>query len=299
MSTRYWIILIAVGFTFGASFAFNETLHRDFGALTISGFRVGIGAMGCWIWLIVSGKNIRIPLRALVGLFVLGAFQFAIPFAVFPLAQSQISSSVAGTVGALTPVLVVILSHVSKDGARMTMPKATGVLFGFAGVSILVSGGSDNGVSDWRFIPLAMMSPLCYAIALNFVSRFKGFDLVVATTWAMTGGAILIVPFALTMEGVNAEATSKNIASLAIFGFGLTTLPFLVLYSILPRVGATSVSLVTFVAPVSSLLIGAWILQEPTGPVQLTGVSFILGGLIVIDGRLARSVGLFPSRARA
>lgn len=290
MPTCYWIILIALGYTFGASFAFNETLRHDFGALTISGFRVGIGALGCWIWLLLSGKQVLFPRPVLAGLFILGAFQYAIPFAVFPFAQTQIASSVAGIVGALTPVLVVVLSHVWRGGERMTMPKATGVLFGLAGVAILVSGGSDNGVSDWRFVLLAMISPLCYAVALNFVSRFKECDLVVATTWAMTGGAVLIVPFALAVEGVSAAAIPENFVSLAVFGFGLTSLPFLVLYSILPRIGATNVSLVTFVAPVSSLLIGAWILHEPTGPMQLIGVAFILAGLIVIDGRVPRAL---------
>ncbi|NHX27943.1 EamA/RhaT family transporter, partial [Escherichia coli] len=78
MTTRYWIIVLLIGSAFGASFAFNEVLRDDFGALTISALRVGLGALGCWLWIMASRKQVMLPIRKLAGLFVLGAFQFAI-----------------------------------------------------------------------------------------------------------------------------------------------------------------------------------------------------------------------------
>ncbi len=62
------------------------------------------------------------------------------------------------------------------------------------------------------------------------------------------------------------------------------------MFTILPRVGATKLSLVTFIAPVSALVIGALILQEPTGAAQFGGIALILAGLVTIDGRLIRKI---------
>ena len=48
-------------------------------------------------------------------------------------------------------------------------------------------------------------------------------------------------------------------------GVGLTSATFIVMYSILPAVGATNLSLVTFVAPISATLIGALAFGEVIG----------------------------------
>jgi hypothetical protein len=57
MSLRYWLILVAIGAAFGASVAFNEVLLSAFGSLTVSFLRVAVGAAGCWIWILCTGRR--------------------------------------------------------------------------------------------------------------------------------------------------------------------------------------------------------------------------------------------------
>ncbi len=96
----------------------------------------------------------------------------------------------------MTPVLVVVVSHFWVGGEKATLQKAAGVAFGVAGAALLISGGADIGVSDWRFAVLAIAGPLSYAIALNIAARLQSFNPVVTTSWAMTCGAAAIAPFA-------------------------------------------------------------------------------------------------------
>lgn len=290
MTAKYWIFLIALGAAFGASFALNEILLASYGPLTVSMLRVAIGAIGCWIWVFVSGRPVFSVPGQVAGLFVFGVFQYAAPFALLPLAQGHITSSVAGIANAMTPVAVVIVSQFWAGGERATGNKIVGIAFGFAGILALTAGSSDAGGSDPRFIILAVAAPVSYGIALNFVRRFRSIDPVVVTTWAMTGGALAIAPAALTLEGIPAVPDATSFAALSVLGLVLTSAAFLAMYSILPRVGATNLSLVTFVAPVSAMLIGAFVFGEHISAAHIGGMSLILTGLLAIDGRITRVV---------
>jgi drug/metabolite transporter (DMT)-like permease len=286
MPLRYWIILATIGAAFGSSFAFNEILLGTYGPLTVSAMRVGIGALGCWLWILASGRSAGVPVCLIAALVVFGVFQYAAPFALLPLAQQHITSSAAGIANAMTPVAVVIISHVWSGGERATPAKLFGAVLGVTGIAVLATRGAETGESDPRFVVLAVAAPVCYGIALNLVRRFRGLDPAVVTAWAMTGGAAMIGPVALSLEGIPAVPGVGAGAALASLGFGLTTITFLVLFAVLPKVGATNASLVTLVAPVSATILGAAALGEQVGVGHVAGMSLILAGLVVIDGRV-------------
>lgn len=295
MTGRYWIILIALGAVFGTSFAFNEVLLGAYGPLSVSALRVGLGAVGCWVWVFATGRRPAVSRGTLAGLTVFGVFQYAAPFAFLPLAQQHITSSAAGIANAMTPVAVVVVSHLWRGGERATPARLLGVALGVAGITMLATrgAGAEAGGSDPRFVLLAVAAPVCYAVALNIVRWFRGIDPVVVTAWAMTGGALAIAPAAWSIDGVPAMPGVELAAALAILSFGLTTMAFLTMYTILPRVGATNLSLVTFIAPVSAIAIGAMILGEPVGAGHLAGMGLIVAGLAAIDGRVLRALPRF------
>lgn len=56
----------------------------------------------------------------------------------------------------------------------------------------------------------------------------------------------------------------------------------------LARAGATNILLVTFLVPVSAIVLGVGLLGEVLTPAQLAGMALIGAGLAAIDGRLLR-----------
>ena len=131
---------------------------------------------------------------------------------------------------------------------------------------------------------------------------FRGVDPVVLTAWAMTGGCLAIAPVALAVDGMPVAPDATALAALLLVGVGLTSITFIVMYSILPQVGATNLSLVTFVAPISATVVGALGFGEVIGLGHLLGMAMILAGLVTIDGRitnrLVRCVARPASAAR-
>ncbi|MCU0893831.1 MAG: DMT family transporter [Rhodospirillales bacterium] len=290
MSLRYWLILTAIGAAFGASFAFNEVLLSAFGPLTVSFLRVAVGAAGCWLWILITGRRPAISLGLFAAIAVFGVFQFAAPFAILPLAQQHITSSTAGIANAMTPVATVLISHFWPGGERATLRKLGGVAFGVAGIVALTSRGAGAEGAEPAHVLFALCAPLCYGIALNLARRFAGLDPVIITAWAMTGSVLAIAPLALATEGMPAMPDAWTLAALITIGVGLTSATFIAMYSILPAVGATNLSLVTFVAPLSATFIGVLAFGEVLAAQHLAGMALILAGLLTIDGRLVRAL---------
>lgn len=290
MSLRHWLILTAIGAAFGASFAFNEVLLSTFGPLTVSFLRVGTGAAGCWVWILVTGRRAAISPGLFAAIAVFGIFQFAAPFAILPLAQQHITSSTAGIANAMTPVATVLISHVWPGGERATMQRLAGVAFGAAGIAILTLRGAGAGGAEPAHVLFALCAPLCYGIALNLARRFAGLDPVIITAWALTGGVLAIAPLAIAREGMPVMPDAGTLAALVTIGVGLTSATFIAMYSILPAVGATNLSLVTFVAPLSATFIGVLAFDDVLAACHLGGMGLILAGLLTIDGRLIRAV---------
>ena len=67
-----------------------------------------------------------------------------------------------------------------------------------------------------------------------------------------------------------------------------TSFSFLLVYWLLPKVGATNLSLNTFITPISAIILGVIILHESFLPVHVIGNIVIFLGLVYIDGRLVK-----------
>ncbi|MGB8621453.1 MAG: DMT family transporter, partial [Paracoccaceae bacterium] len=152
MSFGQWLILVILGAAFGASFGFNEILVGAYGPLTVSALRVGLGALGCWVWVLGTGRRVELRGAGLVGVLAFGLFQYGAPFALLPLAQQHVTSSTAGIANAMTPVAVVLISHLWSGGERITAAKLFGVGFGVCGMVLLVAQGAEGGRSEPLFI---------------------------------------------------------------------------------------------------------------------------------------------------
>ena len=87
-------------------------------------------------------------------------------------------------------------------------------------------------------------------------------------------------PWTLAMPGIGTWG--------AVLGVGLlsTALAYVLYFRILAAAGATNLLLVTFLIPVSAILLGVSLLGEALLPRHLAGMALIGLGLACIDGRL-------------
>ncbi|UWQ91046.1 DMT family transporter [Rhodobacteraceae bacterium M382] len=289
MALKYWLVIAVLGIGWGMSFMFNEILLRELGPLSVSMGRVAFGALGCWVYVLATGKTVQIGWRRAWALLGFGALSYAAPFAFYALGQQYIASGVAGIVNATTPAFAVLVSHFWPGSDRATVLKSLGVLFGFAGIVVLslpvIGSGGDSAL--WAVL-MTLCAPVCYAFSVNFARYFRDLEPVVMVALALSGATVSIAPLALWMEGMPVITKLETWAALCVIGFVLTSAAFIVFYWVLPKVGPTNITMPTLIAPVSALVLGTWVLNEQLLPEHLMGMGAILIGLLLIDGRLFR-----------
>ncbi len=289
MTSRQWFWIVLLGAVWGGSFIFNALLIRELGPLWVTALRVSIGALGCWLFLFVRGKSVPREPMLWFKLGMLGVLNYAIPFALFPLAQANLASGVAAIVNALTPIMTVIVSHYWVNGERLSWSKAVGVVAGFAGVAILASPALQmEGNSKLWAIGACLLATLCYALALNIARSFRHVEATALSSIALTGAAVVTVPIAFLAEGMPVMVLPTTWMAVLAIGLISTAFTFQIMYRMLPQVGATNFSTTTLVAPISAILLGFWFLGEVMLPSHVVGMIVIFVGLMFIDGRLPR-----------
>lgn len=287
MSLRDWFWIVLLGAIWGCSFVFNAILIREIGPLWVTSLRVGIGAVGCWLVMLALKKSVPRDPKLWLQLGGLGVIAYAIPFALFPLAQAHLASGIAAIINALTPMVTALISHIWIGGEKATPTKFIGVAIGFMGAAILVSPALAGGGSSqvWA-IAACLGATLCYALSLNITRSFKHIEPTAFASIALTGAAIVAVPIAFFSEGVPVMTRPETFGAALAIGLLSTAFTFQIMYRILPRVGATNFATTTFIAPISALIIGVTVLGETILPIQILGMFVIFFGLLFIDGRI-------------
>ena len=289
MPVRYWALILVLGIGWGSSMFFNEILLRELGPFQTGLGRVGFGALGCWLWLVASGRIGRVSPAFLRDAAIFGLLQYAVPLTIFPAAQQVITSGEAGIINALTPVMVVIVSHLWPGGERATWLKSLGVAAGFAGiVTLALPALGQGGGGAFGALLFCMLAPFCYGLAVNWFRRFGRTDPAVITAWSLLAGTLALLPVVLMTEGMPVIHRPATWGALFFIGFVLTAASFILLFWLLPRVGATTTSTITFITPVSAVTLGVIFLGEVLTVAHITGMALIFLGLLLIDGRILR-----------
>lgn len=286
MSLRYWIIIVFIGFCWGTIYMFNEILLTDLGPMSVSVGRLLTGAAALWGIVLMSGRKVQVSWRVVIGLMILGFFNYAFPFTIYPAAQTMITSTAAGIINALTPVMVVVVASLWPGGEKTPLHKWIGVALGVGGIVVLMQSGRSGGESAIGGLALAVLSPVCYGIALNYARKFKGVDPFVLTAIALSAAGIVYLPMVLAIEGIPQVTSSRTVYAMLAAGPVLTGVLFAVIHWLIQKVGPVAPSTVTFVAPVVSTLLGVFVLQDAFTLWHAGGIALIFLALITIDGAL-------------
>jgi len=289
MKLQYWLLIILLGAVWGCSFLFNAVLIREISPLWVAAGRVTIGAAICWLVFFATRKKLPTDPNLYWQFLILGILNYAIPFALFPFAEQTVASSIVGVINGMTPMTTVIVSQLWPGGEKATWNKVVGVAIGFAGAVILAVPSLGVGASA-QIIGLlaAFIATLCYALTLNYARRFAKVEPYAVASASLTGAALVSIPIALFFSGIPIITRPETWG--ALFGISVfsTSFSFLLVYWLLPRVGATNLSLNTFITPISAILLGVLVLHERFELIHILGIIVIFLGLIFIDGRLVK-----------
>jgi drug/metabolite transporter (DMT)-like permease len=302
MSLLDWSLLLALSLLWGGSFFFVGVAVKALPPLTIVLLRVAIAAAALHIVLRATRTAMPWDGGTWRAFFGMGLLNNAIPFCLIVWSQTHIASGLASILNATTPLFTVLVAHLLTADERLSKGRVLGVLLGLAGVVALIGPQALTGLGQDVLAQVAILgAAISYAFASIFGRRFKrmGVSPLVTAAGQVTASSLLLLPATVLIDRPWELAWPGWFVCGAIVGGGLlsTALAYVLFFRILASAGAVNLMLVTFLIPVSAILLGSAFLGEALAPMDFAGMALIGLGLAAIDGRLA---ALLPHlRARA
>lgn len=191
-------------------------------------------------------------------------------------------------------MFAVVLVHLLTRDERLTIPRLGGVLAGAFGVAAMIGPIALDGLGVNLTAQVAVLgAAISYACAGIHGRRFRNVPPLVTATGQLTATTIMMVPLVFTVDRIWTLPAPGVLIWAAVISLALlgTALGYVIYFRILAMAGATNLLLVTFLIPVSAMVLAIVILGERPEPRHVVGMALIGLGLAVIDGRLMARCG--------
>src|ERR1700680_511895 len=291
MDRSEWLALLLLSVLWGGSFFFAGVQVKALPPFTIVFLRVGLAAIILNALVRALGKRMPASWSAWRAFFGMGLLNNALPFCLVVWGQTHIASGLAAILNATTPISTVVVAHLLTDDEKMTGNRLLGVLVGFLGVVVLIGPDSLQGLGADVLAQIAILTAaVFYAFAGVYGRRFRimGIAPLLTATGQVTASAVMLFPIAMLVDKPWTLAMPTLPAWARIIGSATlsTALGYVLYFRILSTAGATNLLLVTFLIPVSAILMGTFALGEQLDVRHFVGLALIGAGLAAIDGRL-------------
>ena len=272
-----WALFVAISLIWGASFLLIaiglETMHP--GVVTL--LRVGFGALALNL---IPGSRVRFDRSDWRNITALSIVWVGIPFTLFPIAEQYINSAVTGLLNGGVPIFTALFGAFFF-ARRTTGPQLVGVAVGFVGVVLISLPSASEGGTQLRGVLLVIGATMCYGVATNLAYPLQlkygsralmARMLLLATIWTL--------PYGLAGWG---ESTFEAGPLLAVGVLGVvgTGFAFLIMGTLVGRVGSTRASFVTYLIPGVSLALGVVFQDDHVAALALVGVALVIGGALL------------------
>lgn len=288
MSPGDWTMLVGLSMLWGAAYFFAKIAVAEVPPMTVSLVRVVIAApimlAICWR----QGELRQMPAYWFPFL-VMGFLSNAAAFALISWSQIRIGSGLAAVLNATTPLFAIVLAHLTTPDDRITPARAAGLVLGIAGVAVMIGPGVLVGFGSHIAGELAcLLAAFLYAAGAIYARLYRHLTPSVIGGGQAVAAIVLMLPPVLLLDQPWTLAAPSwcTVAALLALGAFSTALAYILYFRVLARAGATNALLVTFLIPVSAMLLGTVLMDERLEAHQVAGMMGIAAGLVAIDGRV-------------
>ncbi|MEX9884802.1 EamA family transporter [Providencia rettgeri] len=205
---------------------------------------------------------------------VLGVLNFSLFWWLLFIAAYRLPGGVAATVGAVQPLIVLFLSRWLLNN-RLSAVSIMASIAGVFGVAILLL--TPNAALD----PLGIIAGLAGAFSMaagTVLSRRwqPPVSALTFTSWQLTAGGLVLLPFAIIFEPALPTLSSLNLIGLGYLTLIGGALTYALWFRGLAILGPSSVASLSFLSPVSAVVLGWFYLNQQLSTLQFIGMVVIL-----------------------
>ena len=275
-----WFLLTVLALTWGSSFILIKKSLLVFSPYEIGAFRVSVsGLILCYIGFPALRKMNR---NTIFWLVLAGFFGNFLPMYLFPIAQTRVSSSLAGILDSLVPIFVLILGFF-LFGIKSKWLQVFGAFIGFAGAAMLMYfSEATSEESKLGYALLVVLATASYGAAgliikekLQHVPSVK-LSSAVFSVWMIPSLIVLFFSgfFNDFKDNPNTWEALGYLSILTVMG---TAIAVMLYYKLIQQTSAVFASTVTYLMPLVAVI---WGLMDG----EKFSVWYVIGGMLILWG---------------
>ena len=239
----------------------------------------------------------RLPERDGWGkVFLLGALNFSIFWALLFVAAYRLPGGIAATVGAVQPLIVIFLARAVLGSPVLALSVAAAVA-GIGGVALLIL--TPQAALDPIGVAAGLGGALSMATGTVLSRKWQPpVPLLTFTAWQLTAGGVLLLPLALWIEPPLPALTAETVLGLTYLGLIGAALTYFLWFRGLSRIEPSAVSALGFLSPVMAVVLGWLVLDQQLTDLQIVGALTVLGS-VWLSQMAGRRPRLFAGAARS
>lgn len=278
-----WILFIVLSFIWGSSF-----ILMKYGMHTLSPYQVACLRMisaGAVLLPFAFKAFKQIPKDKRGLIFVSGLLGSFFPAFLFCIAETKVTSTLAGILNALTPLFTISVGIIFYK-MQISRLKTIGVLIGFAGLCLLpFAAGRSIGFQNVTYSLYAIIATVMYGVNVNLVShKLKQLPSIQIASLAFS---FLLIPSLIILAFTGYFSDKENILSVStlascVLGVGGTAIATVLFYRLIKLAGTLLASLVTYGIPFVALFWGL-LEGEPVSIWEIVCLFIILSGVWLVN----------------
>ncbi len=257
-----WILLAVLTLIWGTSFILIKRSLQSFDAAEVGALRMLTAGLVLLPLAFKNYKNVKGKNWGL--LFVVGFLGSFIPAFLFAKAETNLDSSLAGVLNALTPIFVLIVGALFFY-QKFTKPQVAGVIIGFLGTLFLVLAGSQEANTTHNFYALlVVLATLFYGLNANVIKfKVKGLNALTITSISLGMTIPISLLFLLFFTDVTTQIIEQpeariSLLYVSILGVMSTAIAMALFNKLIQIATPIFASSVTYLIPIIAVIWGLW-----------------------------------------
>lgn len=284
-----WILLLILSLIWGSSFILIKKSLEHFNPYQVGALRVLISGVLLSPIAILNRK--KFPKESLKWLIIAALAGNFIPMFLFPIAETKVSSSIAGIMNSMMPIFTIIVGSLFWK-TKTTARQIVGILISFSGVVLLMVSGNTETEMPLFYVSLLLLAAFLYAVSVTTVgaklthipakimSSFVFFYVLALPSFISLFLSNFFSEFSCTKENLIGLGF---VSTLSIVGTGLA---MILQYRLMSVSNPLFASTVTLLMPIVAVMWGL-LDGETFTLMQIFGAFIILAGLIFLRKKKA------------
>lgn len=208
---------------------------------------------------------------------VLGALNFTIFWWMLFVAAYRLPGGVAATVGAIQPLVVILLAR-ALLGSPIRLLSIFAAVAGIGGVALLIL--TPQAKLDSVGIAAGLIGAVSMAAGTVLTRRWQPpVSPLTFTAWQLTAGGVLLLPAALLLEPSLPQLTTANLTGFFYLGLIGAALTYILWFRGLARLEPSAAAPLGFLSPVTAVVLGWSVLGQSLNPTQIAGMVIVLASV--------------------